>query len=202
MRRKTKLNFIWAIILISITSNISLITFINKALIENLEIKNSIDVPSSSNINSENVIIFFNLSTYNPLVKERFEYYGGKVKEGEDWNAMFTQFSGFAGKIPLENFSNFRGEFPDINIENDEIIITQMNYISVQTQAANKTWVDNGLKGETGASIAVLDTGINPAHDYIQNNIIGWENFVNSDPISDDNGHGTLISSFLNYPTK
>ncbi len=56
------------------------------------------------------------------------------------------------------------------------------------------------------SSIAVLDSGINPNHQFFPNgyneenlsgNIIGWENFVDSATISDDNGHGTFISSVI-----
>jgi hypothetical protein len=81
-----------------------------------------------------------------------------------------------------------------------------MNYASIQTGGFNSSWYLDGYKGNTNSSIAVLDTGINPSHDFFPNGyesldlngtIVGWENFVNSDPISDDNGHGTFISSII-----
>jgi len=151
----------------------------------------------TSNPDLQEVIVFYNTSSYDPSMKTRFEFYGGNFKENEDWNGIFDHFSGFAGLFPSENISDFKQEFPGINIENDEIIQTQMNYVSVQTQSVNSSWSTNGLNGETNSSIAILDTGVDPANLYIQNHLIGWENFVNNNPISDDNGHGTFISSVV-----
>ncbi|MFW9948714.1 MAG: S8 family serine peptidase, partial [Candidatus Thorarchaeota archaeon] len=153
--------------------------------------------PLSSNSNQENIIVFFNESSYDPLVKQRFQFYGGNLKENEDWNNVFNTFSGFAGSIPTENISLFKEEFPEINIEVDELTKTQMNYATVQTHAVNNSWAYNGFKGNTAASVAVLDTGINPFHEYLQDKVIGWENFIDENPISDDNGHGTFISSVI-----
>ena len=158
-----------------------------------------------SNGYNDNLIILFNGSSYNSTVISRFEYYGGVVTE--EWNSLFTTFSGFSGIMPSEqNKTVFQNEFPDANIENNEIIITQMNYASIQTGSLNATWFPDGYKGDTNCSIAVLDTGIDPSHEFFPNgynpidfqgNIVGWENLINTDPVSDDNGHGTFISSII-----
>ncbi|MFX1317371.1 MAG: S8 family serine peptidase, partial [Promethearchaeota archaeon] len=148
------------------------------------------------NANSKNILVFFNKSSYNVTVKNRFEFYGGIIKT--EWNNEFNSISGFSGV--MENETNkllYQQEFPDANIEDDEIIEAQMNYATIQSKAVNSTWALNGYKGDTDASIAVLDTGINPNHDFLTGKIVGWENFVNTDPISDDNGHGTFISSVI-----
>ena len=150
-----------------------------------------------SNNNEEAVIVFFNKSTYDMNAVSRFEYYGGRLKENENWNGIFSNFSGFAGFIPFENITSFKNEFPDINIDTDEIIKVQMNYASVQVQSVNSTWYTNGYNGDTGSSIAVLDSGVNPSQDFLQGTLSGWQNFVNQDSISDDNGHGTFISSVI-----
>ncbi len=110
---------------------------------------------------------------------------------------MFNNFSGFAGVIPIENISTYKSEFPDINVETDEIIEVQMNYASIQTQSVNSTWYINGYKGNTDSSIAVLDSGVNLNHDFLQGRIIGWQNFISQDPMTDYNGHGTFISSVI-----
>jgi len=161
--------------------------------------------PKVSSSYNENIIVFFNKSSYNNTVKNMFISYGGTIKT--EWNNKFNSISGFAGIITNEtNIILFQQDFPDANIENDEVLEAQMNYASVQSGAINSTWYLNGLKGNTNSSIAVLDTGINPNHDFFPNgyipldfsgDIIGWENFVDTQPISDDNGHGTLISSII-----
>ena len=149
-----------------------------------------------SNGNSKNVIVFFNQSSHNDTVKNRFEFFGGTIRK--EWNNQFNSISGFAGIMPNDtNKILYQQEFPDANIENDEIIKAQMNYATIQSKAVNSTWGLNGYKGDTEASVAVLDTGINSNHDFLTGSIIGWENFVNTDPISDDNGHGTFISSVI-----
>jgi len=151
----------------------------------------------TSNSGNKNVIVFFNTSFYDVSAKPRFVFYGGILKENEDWNGLFNEFSGFAGTIPLTNLSLFKNEFPDINIDTDEIIEVQMNYASAQTQSVNATWYNNGYNGDTDSSIAVLDSGINPNQAFLQNKVVGWQNFVDNDLISDKNGHGTFISSVI-----
>ncbi|MFX0058831.1 MAG: S8 family serine peptidase, partial [Candidatus Heimdallarchaeota archaeon] len=145
----------------------------------------------------EHVIVFLNQSSYGLEVKNRFQYYGGIVDSGNDWNGIFNNISGFAGIIPTENLSSYEAEFDYINVEKDEIIETQMNYVSMQTDAINSTWYINGYTGNTDSAIAVLDSGINQGHNFFNGNIRGWQNFVNADPISDDNGHGTYVSSII-----
>ncbi len=153
-----------------------------------------------SNNGKKSVIVFFNESTFDANAKTRFEFYGGDFKENEEWNSsipLFNKFSGFAGVIPIENISTYKSEFPDINIETDEIIEVQMNYASIQTQSVNSTWYINGYNGNTDSSIAVLDSGVNLNHDFLQGRITGWQNFISQDPMTDDNGHGTFISSVI-----
>ncbi len=150
-----------------------------------------------STSNMPDLIIFFNQSTFNPSIKTRFEFYGGQLKENEEWNNVFKSISGFAGKLPAENISSFASEFNDINIELDEIIETQLNYASYQSGAVNSTWSINGFNGDTGSSIAVLDTGIDSNQQFLQGKISGYDNFVDLAPISDNNGHGTFISSII-----
>ncbi|NVM43637.1 MAG: S8 family serine peptidase [Candidatus Lokiarchaeota archaeon] len=151
----------------------------------------------TSNINERSVIVYFNKSTYNISASNRFEFYGGRLKENEAWNGIFNNFSGFAGIIPYENISYFKSEFSDVNIDTDEMIDVQMNYASAQIQSVNSTWYVNGFNGNTDSSIAVLDSGVNPNQDFLQGKIIGWQNFVDQDSISDKNGHGTFVSSVI-----
>ncbi len=154
------------------------------------------DTLRSSDSETKKVIVFFNNSNYDVSAKDSFVSYGGILKENEDWNGLFSEFSGFAGTIPLANLSSY-SEFPDINIDTDEIIEVQMNYASAQTQSVNATWYNNGYNGDTNSSIAVLDSGINPNQAFLQDKVVGWQNFVDNDMISDSNGHGTFISSVI-----
>ncbi|MFX1377992.1 MAG: S8 family serine peptidase [Promethearchaeota archaeon] len=161
--------------------------------------------PLNSGLYSKNIIVSFKKQSYNSSVTSRFEYYGGTINE--EWNNKFISTSGFAGIMPLEsNKTAFQNDFPDATIENNEILEAQMNYASIQVGAVNSTWFLDGLKGNTDSSVAVLDTGINPNHNFfpdgyspldLSGDIVGWQNFVDFQPISDDNGHGTLISSII-----
>ena len=155
---------------------------------------------NNSNSGYSNLIVFFNqsISDTNFInVKNRFLFYGGVLKKGSEWNYQFESISGFAGSFPMANLSSFYGEFPDLNIEKDEIIETYLNYASIQTGAVNSTWDSNGIKGNTNASIAVIDSGIDLNNDYLQDKIIGWEDYTNDSNINDDYGHGTFISSVI-----
>ena len=160
--------------------------------------------PSSSSFNN-NIIVYFNKSTYNNSVTSKFNYYGGTIQN--EWNNLFSSFSGFAGILPSEqNKTLFQNEFHDAQIENNEILETLMNYATIQTGAINSSWFLDGYKGDTNCSIAVLDTGINPTHTFFPNgynpsdlsgDIVGWDNLINPNPVSDDNGHGTYVSSII-----
>lgn len=170
---------------------------INKGIINSTTEVESINRLHSSNNNEKAVIVYFNKSTYDVNTINLFEFYGGRLKENEVWSGVFNNFSGFVGFIPFENISSFENEFSDINIDTDEFIDIQMNYATVQIQSANSTWNVNGYNGDTDSSIAVLDSGVNPNQDFLQGKIIGWQNFVDQEPISDTNGHGTFISSVI-----
>ncbi|MFX1500055.1 MAG: S8 family serine peptidase [Promethearchaeota archaeon] len=153
--------------------------------------------PKISNDYKQNIIVYFKKPSYNSTVNYWFEHYGGTIKK--EWNNnTFRVFSGFSGVMPLElNKTTFQNQFLEATIETDEVLEAQMNYASIQSGAVNSTWYLNGLKGDINSSIAVMDTGVNPTHEFLNGNIIGWENFIDSQLIHDDHGHGTLISSII-----
>ncbi|MFX1446838.1 MAG: S8 family serine peptidase, partial [Promethearchaeota archaeon] len=192
------------VIILSITIGLTIgsnffldLLIINNSIIHSTTQSEKVKNLHTSDNSENNIIVFFNKSTYDINTINRFEFYGGILKENEVWNGIFNNISGFAGIIPLENVSSFTNEFPDINIEGDEIIDIQMNYASVQIQSVNSTWYVNGFNGDTDSSIAVLDSGVNPNQESLQGKLRGWQNFVNQEPISDNNGHGTFISSII-----
>jgi len=165
--------------------------------------QNQIKIANNGEVSD--VLVYFNSSSYNTDTIANFTYHGGVVKT--EWNNTFSNMSGFAGYIPTTNLSLYQGNISDANIETDEIIEAQMNYASLQTNAVNLNWYYSGLKGNTNSSIAILDTGINPNHEYfsegfastnLNGSIVGWEDFINNNPSpSDDNGHGTFIASVI-----
>jgi hypothetical protein len=164
------------------------------------------DKPQISNgAGTSSVLVFFNKSYYNASVISNFTYHGGSIKV--QWNDTFSNISGFAGTILENNITLFQGNITDAIIENDAVIEAQMNYATIQTEAVNLTWHLNGYQGDTNSSIAVLDTGIDPNHIFfpdgynsenLSGNIVGWEDVINNttNP-SDDNGHGTFLSSVI-----
>jgi len=178
-------------------SSLNLNLFIKTGSYQSDDSNKESDSLNYSNSGYSNVIIYFNQSYFDPEVKNRFLFYGGVLKSGSEWNNQFNSISGFAGAFPIANLSSFSGEFPNINIEKDEIIETYLNYASIQAGAINSTWYNNGIKGNTNASIAVIDSGIDLNNDYLQDKIRGWEVFTNESTVNDDYGHGTFISSVI-----
>lgn len=195
---KIKMKSIYLLILF-LVSNIGLLTLrfnifpTSKLLYTDF---NSRD-PQISNTDKKNVIVFFNQSSYDQNAKIRFQSYGGVLRNNNDWNNVFNGISGFAGIIPISNLTSFSSEFPEMNIETDEIIETQMNYASFQSGAKNSTWYLNGYKGNTDSSIAVLDSGVNAEQTFLKNKVVGGQSFVDNDSFLDEFGHGTLISSII-----
>ena len=186
MNKRYRLTLIFYIIVSSSVGSFLILDLLNSNnyIFNSINQKENDDYLQTSNNGMKEVIVFFNKSDYDNSSKSRFEFYGGSLKENEDWNGLFSNFSGFAGLIPTENISAYTSEYPDVNINTDEIIEVQMNYASVQTQAVNSSWHVNGYNGNTDSSIAVLDSGVNPNHDFLQGKISGWQNFVDQEIIS------------------
>ncbi len=168
---------------------------------------NNLEIPVLSN--SEvlvNIIVSFNKESFNQTVINKFEELGGIIKDGP-WNKTFLTISGFSGIFPSENLTYFKSYYPEANIESNELIEVQMNYVVAQSNAMNSTWSLNGYTGNSNCSTAVLDsgidsnntffpTGINPIN--LTGNIISWKDFIHELPNPyDDNGHGTFISSII-----
>ncbi len=207
MNKRTQILFIMTLVLLSnlfIFFPKSELNEINPNNIDNNEIQK--ELPYISNgLGYSDVIVFFNKSTYNSSVISNFTYHGGTLKV--QWNNTFSNFSGFAGKILTSNITSFQGNITDATIETDEITEAQMNYATIQTGALNSTWHLNGYKGNTNSSIAILDTGVDPNHAFfpdgynsenLSGNIVGWKDYINQEiSPSDDNGHGTFISSVI-----
>jgi len=83
-----------------------------------------------------------------------------------------------------------------INVRDDRLVVKQdfRTDISAGSFFANH---DLGFTGR-GVTVAVLDSGVNAAHDDLQPNVIGFVDFVNggTQPY-DDNGHGTHVAGII-----
>ncbi|MGV9198074.1 MAG: S8 family peptidase [Promethearchaeia archaeon] len=164
-----------------------------------------IDKPLLSNgEDMRDVIVSFNQSSYSNVIVANFTNYGGNVTK--EFNNTFNSISMFIGSLPEENITLFEQNWPNATVEYDETVQTYMNYASVQTVANNTVWDYSKYNGATNGSIAVLDSGINAEHPFFPNgynethlggNVVDWKNFVNSEGVSDDNGHGTFLSSVI-----
>jgi len=132
----------------------------NNVIFDTYQFSNEKDGLNGANGEFAPVIVYFNTSSYNIFAETRFMSYGGIINNDRKWNGIFNEFSGFAGIFPLENISEYKAEFSDINIDRDEVLEVQMNYAAIQSQAVNSTWSLNGYTGDTNSSIALLDSGI------------------------------------------
>ena len=161
--------------------------------------KKTIKGSNQNNNNNSNLIIFFNSSSFKAQILENFTAYGGIIDNYKIWNNTFESISGFAGNLPNDNITLFQSNWDDINIENNEIIETQMNFVSLQSGAINSSNYLRGFMGDTNSSITILDSGIDVSHEFFPNGqVVGWQDFINNDLIpSDNNGHGTFISSII-----
>jgi hypothetical protein len=67
---------------------------------------------------------------------------------------------------------------------------------SDQQTGADLVWAD-GVTGN-GVSVAILDTGIVTSHSELMDNYLGGYDFVNNDPVpDDDHGHGTHVAGII-----
>jgi subtilisin family serine protease len=164
------------------------------------------DKLSISKSESDKYILYFEESSFQNNILLDFISYGGKV--GYVWNNSFTSFCGFSGKMENETkLIDLISMYPNMKIEADGLISTQMNYAGLQSNIFNETWFNEGLKGNMNASTVILDTGIALESPYFplgynstnfSGNVIAWNDYINGNITPyDDNGHGTFISSVI-----
>jgi subtilisin family serine protease len=80
-----------------------------------------------------------------------------------------------------------------LRVPNDEYLPTQW---SVTKTRASQAW-DLSV-GSSQVVVAVLDTGIDPAHADLQGKLVEGYDYVNNDQDpSDDNGHGTAVAGIV-----
>ncbi|MBX5321403.1 MAG: S8 family serine peptidase [Candidatus Bathyarchaeota archaeon] len=106
----------------------------------------------------------------------------------------YTLVSAVAVTAPAEVIPKLAEFSGVVRIEPDFQVQVALD-TAVQVINVDRVWADYGLYGEN-QTIAVLDTGIWPEHPDFEGKIVGWADFVNSNPDPyDDNGHGTMVAS-------
>jgi len=130
------------------------------------------DVESSSSFVNE-------LNSLFPTVNIKYEY---------------TLVSAVAADLPAETIPLIAKLSSVLRIEPDTQVQMTLD-TAVPVINADRVWADYGYYGEN-QTIAILDTGIWPEHPDFQGKIVGWIDFINSNPEPyDDNGHGTMVAS-------
>ncbi|GAI47270.1 unnamed protein product, partial [marine sediment metagenome] len=105
---------------------------------------NNLEMPVLSNGEAlVNIIVSFNKESFNQTVINKFVELGGILIDGP-WNKTFSTISGFSGIFPSENLTYLKSHYPEANIESNELIEVQMNYVTAQSNAMNSTWSLNG----------------------------------------------------------
>ncbi|MBS7646214.1 S8 family serine peptidase [Candidatus Bathyarchaeota archaeon] len=106
----------------------------------------------------------------------------------------YTLVSAIVVDVPAEAVSQIAKLSSVLRIEPDTQVQITLD-TAVPVINADRVWTDYGFHGES-QTIAILDTGIWPEHPDFQGKIVGWVDFINSNPTPyDDNGHGTMVAS-------
>jgi len=94
---------------------------------------------------------------------------------------------------PRVRYAELDGIVHALRVPNDEYLPTQW---SVTKTRASQAW-DLSV-GSSQVVVAVLDTGIDPAHADLQGKLVEGYDYVNNDQDpSDDNGHGTAVAGIV-----
>ena len=140
----------------------------------------------------------------NATILDNFTVAGGLFGQGP-WKS----FNGFSGSInnSVEDLGDFLGNITEVQVLEDGNIQAQMNTVHQQLQTYPAVIDSTGydLQGDSNASVAFLDSGIDDTHVFFNETydelnwsrtIIGWEDTIGgtSTP-TDDNGHGTQIAA-------
>jgi subtilisin family serine protease len=112
---------------------------------------------------------------------------------------------GFGGMIPYDKIANFTQQCANVLlIEKEAVGKATVAYAAQQVGARTYVWSTLGLQGDSNASTAIVDTGIDGSHvDFssgygdrdFSKKIVGWNDqtgFTTS-PF-DDNGHGSHVA--------
>jgi len=148
------------------------------------------------------IIISFPKKDYNNYLL-LFEELGGNVKSIYD-----VAINGFGGSINYDNLIKFCSILNQKNthflIEEDRIYQVQLYYTGRNMNLRPYVWNNLSYDGDEYSSIAIVDTGIDDAHNFFDPGyndanfnykIVGWRDEVGFSSFPyDDNGHGSHCS--------
>ncbi|OXS25148.1 MAG: hypothetical protein BI182_05285 [Acetobacterium sp. MES1] len=161
------------------------------------------DVDSTGNIDSQVVIIYKNTS---PLNVQSLSLSTNEVVSGETISDRVDVLE-VKSDVDIDAFIKTINENPNVlvadrncilrtyDLPNDPYVTdgSAWQFVSI---GADQTW-DQVANSET-VGIAVLDTGLNTSHPDLVGRIIAGYDYVNkSDAVTDQDGHGTLVSGFI-----
>jgi subtilisin family serine protease len=147
------------------------------------------------------VIVQFH-EDFRKRITNSFKSYGGKILKN-----YRTAIKGILGKISPKNLIELKGylnsrEIPFF-IEEDTKVKGDLYYTGRNMNLRPYVWDKLGYDGDEWSSIAVIDTGIDPTHNFhygyrdgdFNYKIVGWKDFVdNTTSPRDDNHHGTHVA--------
>lgn len=139
---------------------------------------------------------------FRDIITSSFKNYGGKILK-----TYKTAIKGILGNISPANLIELRNylsskEIPFL-IEEDAKVEGDLYYTGRNMNLRPYVWNTLGYDGDEWSSIAVIDTGIDPTHNFhfgyrdgdFDYKIVGWKDFVdNTTSPKDDNHHGTHVA--------
>ncbi|MDO9491465.1 S8 family serine peptidase [Acetobacterium sp.] len=161
------------------------------------------DVDSNGNIDQQVVIIYKNTSSFNV---SSLSLSTSEVVSGETVSDRVDVLE-VKSDVDIDAFINTLNENPNVLIADrnrvlrtfslpDDPYVTDGKAWQFVSIGADKTW-DQVANSET-IGVAVLDTGLNTNHpDLVGRIISGYDYVTKSTDITDQDGHGTLVSGFV-----
>ena len=150
---------------------------------------------------SEKLPVLLNFPNGNiEVIVKLFKSLGGEIN-----HVYKTATNGFAGEINQENLLKFydtvkQAEIPFL-LEEDGICNTTVYFTTRNMNLRPYVWNNLALKGDKYSSIAIVDTGIDPTHNFFapgysngsfDHKIVGWNDVVYGLPTPyEDHYHGT-----------
>lgn len=161
------------------------------------------DVDTNGNIDQQVVIIYKNTS---PVNVQSLSLSTNEIASGENVSDRVDVLE-VKSDVDIDAFIKNINENPNVLVADrnrmlrtyslpDDPYVTDGKAWQFQSIGADKTW-DQVANSET-IGVAVLDTGLNTNHPDLAGRIIsGYDYVTKSTEITDQDGHGTLVSGFI-----
>lgn len=161
------------------------------------------DVDSNGNINQQVVIIYKNSSSFNV---SSLSLSTNEIVSGETVSDRVDLLE-VKSDVNIDEFIKTINENPNVLVADrnsvlrtyslpDDPYITDGKAWQFVSIGADKTW--DQIPNSEIIGVAVLDTGLNTTHpDLVGRIISGYDYVTKSTEITDQDGHGTLVSGFI-----